>query len=268
MSRPSRPSSTHKGSRGVCVCARRFGLIGLHARHMNAHMDAHHQHRELHSTNLRIGRLLSRTPRLLVSIYVQASSEADFFQPIDFVTFFFCQLEERSNVSFNLSVRGRSPRRPPPPTFPTVAARPSSLSSLPNRAPYLIYVRRWYHSPSRGLTSLVGLPGEGALCVVSWSICALSDGKQAELPTVVSGGLDEVLPGASGHGGPRSRTDVAVHCYLQMTCLCFFFRPNQTNQTNFERDKGLKDRSKPRRLASLPGHTDDLLRHAAGDEVR
>lgn len=34
------------------------------------------------------------------------------------------------------------------------------------------------------------------------------------------------------------------------------------------RDKGLKDRSKPRRLASLPGHTDDLLRHGTGDEVR
>ncbi|CAM9374312.1 unnamed protein product, partial [Ectocarpus sp. 12 AP-2014] len=33
-----------------------------------------------------------------------------------------------------------------------------------------------------------------------------------------------------------------------------------------ERDKGLKDRSKPRRLASLPGHTDDLLRHTMGDE--
>ncbi|CAM9458952.1 unnamed protein product, partial [Pylaiella littoralis] len=33
-----------------------------------------------------------------------------------------------------------------------------------------------------------------------------------------------------------------------------------------ERDKALKDRSKPRRLASLPGHTDDLLRHGARDE--
>ncbi|CAM9869734.1 unnamed protein product, partial [Sphacelaria rigidula] len=33
-----------------------------------------------------------------------------------------------------------------------------------------------------------------------------------------------------------------------------------------ERDKDLKDRSKPRRLASLPGHTDDLLRHTRGDE--
>lgn len=35
----------------------------------------------------------------------------------------------------------------------------------------------------------------------------------------------------------------------------------------YDRDKGLKDRSKPRRLASLPGHTDDLLRHTRGDEV-
>lgn len=33
------------------------------------------------------------------------------------------------------------------------------------------------------------------------------------------------------------------------------------------RDKGLKDRSKPRRLASLPGHTDDLLGHGTGEEV-
>ncbi|CAM9250646.1 unnamed protein product [Scytosiphon promiscuus] len=33
-----------------------------------------------------------------------------------------------------------------------------------------------------------------------------------------------------------------------------------------ERDKGLKDRSKPRRLASLPGHTGDLLGHGTGEE--